>query len=281
MNQIYFLAAEAAKKPQPVLGLFVEKNVGAFFLMLFMTVIVWVMIARARGAKKIPAIRKLAGLDAIDEAIGRATEMGRPVHFSPGLGGVTDPETFAFFATLGHVAKQAARYDTRLINTHRNQYVYAIADEIIRQAYLEAGRPDAYNPDDVRYLSPYQFAYASGVIGIFQREKIAANLMIGYFYAEALIFAEAGYQAGAIQVAGTTSTAQLPFFVAACDYTLIGEEIYAGSAYLSKDPVLTGSVVGQDIAKIGIFLLILVGTIIANFNNFGAKSNFLKDLLLK
>jgi len=34
-------------------------------------------------------IRRIPGLTAIEEAVGRATEMGRPVFFSPGLDGIS------------------------------------------------------------------------------------------------------------------------------------------------------------------------------------------------
>ncbi|MEW6723858.1 MAG: DUF6754 domain-containing protein [Bacillota bacterium] len=258
--------------------IFKDASVSQFWIMLVFCTIVYVMIRRAKAGMKVPPIRKINGLEAIDEAIGRATEMGRPVHATPGLGDISSSETFAFWGILGHVAKLCAKYDTRLIQTNRDEYIYAINEEIIKQAYLEAGRPDAFNPDDVRYISGWQFAYATAVLGIFQREKVAANIMIGYFYAESLIFAEGGYQAGAIQIAGTTSTFQLPFFIAACDYVLIGEEIYAASAYISKDPVLVGSVIGQDWGKIAVFAFIIVGTILANVQ---AQGNWLKDILSK
>ena len=101
-------------------------------------------------------------------------------------------------------------------------------------------------------------------LGIFVREAVAANIMIGYFYAESLLYAEAGSQIGAIQIAGTTSTAQIPFFIAACDYTLIGEEMFAAGAYLSKDPILNGTVVAQDIMKQALLVVIIVGTVMAS-----------------
>jgi len=75
------------------------------------------------------------------------------------------------------------------------------------------------------------------------------NFFMGKFYGEALILAETGYTSGAMQIAGSDSDTQLPFFITTCDYTLIGEELYAASAYLTKEPVLTGSLKGQDIAK--------------------------------
>ncbi|MHB0885305.1 MAG: DUF6754 domain-containing protein [Bacillota bacterium] len=269
------LAAEAAK---PYLGIFAQGMFAQFALMLVFAFIVWFMVTRAKAGMKVPEIRKINGLEALDEAIGRATEMGRPVHFTPGLGTVGNAMTFAAFGLLGYVAKLCAKYDTRLIQTNADYVLLAINEEIIRQAYLEAGRPDAFNADDVQFMSDQQFAYASNVMNMFQKEKPAANIMMGAFWAESLIFAETASFIGAIQIAGTASTFQLPFFITACDYTLIGEEIYAASAYLSKEPVLYGSLVGQDWAKIFVFALILVGTVIANFQ---AKGNWLTTILKK
>lgn len=275
---IYLAAAAPAPPPVPSLFIFYPGSVAQFLAMFLFCLLVYVMTQRAKAGAPVPPIRKIPGLEAVDEAIGRATEMGRPVHFTTGLGGVDSAATFAGWAFLGHIAKQCALYDTKLINTNRYYVVMTVCEEIIRQGYLEAGRPDAFNPDDVRYLSDSQFAFATGVLGIFQREKPAANIMIGYFYAESLLFAEGGYLSGAIQIAGTTNTAQLAFFMTACDYTLIGEEIYAASAYLSKEPVLLGSVVGQDIGKIVTFVVIILGTVLQNIQG---KSNWLTGILNK
>ena len=254
--------------------MFKETYTTSTIFILIYIVINYVYLRRARAGLPMPEIRSISGLEAVDEAIGRATEMGRPVHFTPGSVGF-DAEGFASMAVLGHVAKMCARYDTRIIVTTRSYMIQAVYDEIVRQSYLEAGRPDSFNPDDIRYLSGMQFAAAAATIGIFEREKVAANIMVGYFYAESLLYAEAGYQAGAIQIAGTTNTSQTAFFVAACDYTLIGEEIYAAGAYLSKDPVLYGTVVAQDIMKQALLVLIIVGSVLAT----SGQAEILTDLL--
>ena len=47
-----------------------------------------------------------------------------------------------------------------------------------------------------------------------------------------------------------------------CDYTLIGEELYAASAYLSREPMLLGSLKGQDYGKVMIFGAIVIGVIL-------------------
>jgi hypothetical protein len=63
-------------------------------------------------------------------------------------------------------------------------------------------------------------------------------------------------------MAGTAMPSQLPFFVAACDYTLIGEELFAASAYLSRDPKQLGSLKGQDIGKLVFLFSIIIGCIL-------------------
>src|SRR5207237_7444233 len=127
------------------------------------------------------------------------------------------------------------------------------------QAYRPEGRREAVTPDGVRFLTDRQFAYAPAAVGIINRERVASNFRFGTFYAESLILAEAGNQVGAIQVAGTPTTTQIPFFVAACDYTIIGDEYYAGTAYLTREPVLLGSVFGQDRAKMLLIAIALAG----------------------
>jgi hypothetical protein len=81
-----------------------------------------------------------------------------------------------------------------------------------------------------------------------------------------LILAETGAEAGSIQIAGTDQVAQLPFFIVACDYTLIGEELYAASAYLGREPILLGSLKAQDYAKAAVIILAALGLLAASLD---------------
>jgi len=210
-------------------------------------------------------IRPVAGLAAMQEAIGRATEMGRPILYVPGIAEIDDIQTIASMNILSEVAKTAAAYDTRTIVPCCMPLVFPVAEEVVKTAYANAGRPDAFRSDDVRFISQDQFAFTAGVTGIMLREKPATNIYLGAFWAESLILAETGFAAGAIQIAGTANVSQLPFFVAACDYTLIGEELYAASAYLSGDPKLLGSLKASDLTKVVVAVIILLGLLFANF----------------
>ena len=215
-------------------------------------------IAHAKAGKKL-FIRKIAGLEAIDEAIGRATEMGRPILFIPGINDMDDVQTIAGITLLGRVAKVVADYDIKINMPVARSLVMTTARETIREAYIGAGRPDAYDDDMVRYITDEQFGYVAAVDGIMVREKPATCFYLGAFYAESLILAETGNSIGAIQIAGTAMPSQLPFFVAACDYTLIGEELFAASAYLSGEPKQLGSLKGQDVGKLLAMVALIIG----------------------
>lgn len=215
----------------------------------------------AKGGKEI-FVRRIPGLEAVDEAIGRATEMGRSILYTTGLGGVSDVATIASMTILGQVARRTADYETPLRVPCRDPIVMNVLREMVKSSYLDEGRPDIYNEDNIFFITESQFAYAAGVDGMMLREKPAAIFLQGTFYAESLILAETGNSIGAIQIAGTDSEHQLPFFIAACDYTLIGEELYAASAYLSREPMLLGSLRGQDWGKVLIFATIVLGVIL-------------------
>ena len=242
--------------------IFIEGERVLFAAILLVSITIYYYIDRARSGEDI-YLRKIPGLQALEEAVGRATEMGKSVLFVPGIMDLDQVETVTGLNLLGHVAEYTAKYETSLNVPVSRSIVMEAGREICKESYLKSGRPDLYYDDMVHYISDEQFAYAAGVNGIMEREKPAACFYLGKFYAESLILAETGNSIGAIQIAGTGSPAQIPFFVTACDYTLIGEEFFTASAYLSNKPELVGSIKGQDIVKL-LVMIAMVLTVIFN-----------------
>ncbi len=207
-------------------------------------------------------VREIGGLKAVEDAIGRATEMARPVLYTPGWGGdIQRPTTIASMNILSHVAEKTASYDCRLVYPTHDPVIMAVAQEVVKGSYARVGFPDRYKADDISYVSSSQFGYAAAVDGLISRHKPASIFLLGTFEAESLILAETGNSINAIQIAGTDSTIQLSFFIVACDFTLIGEEVFAASGYLSGDRSILASVEAQDIMKVLIVLFLLTAII--------------------
>ena len=225
---------------------------------------VFILIGKRGGSLY---MRPIAGLQAVDEAIGRATEMGKPILYSSGRGKMERPATIASMNILGSVIEKVAEYNTPLIFPNNDPVTMAVAQEVAYEGYTRAGHPDNYNPDNIFFVTDSQFGYAAAVNGIMLRQRPATNLFFGTFEAESLILAETGNSIGAIQIAGTDSSIQMSFFVVACDYVLIGEELFAASGYLSKDPQVLGSLKGSDYTKLIIILVMLLGVLMIILGN--------------
>ena len=237
-------------------------RIGMLVLTLILSGIIMAFIEAGRRGKNL-YVRRIAGLNAVEDAVGRATEMGRPVLYVPGIMDMDDIQTIASMVILGRVARKAAEYGSALLVPTCRSVVMSVSQEVVKEAFLQVGRPDAFVKENVNYITDDQFGYAAGVDGIMVRQRPAAIFLLGTFYAESLILAETGRSVGAIQIAGTAMPSQIPFFVAACDYTLIGEELFAASAYLSREPKLLGSLKGQDMAKLIFMVMIVVGVLAA------------------
>jgi hypothetical protein len=256
---------------------FAKGMMADFALVLTLSLVSLFFVRRARATGKVPTLRRIQGLDAIQEAVGRATEMGRPVMYLPGAGDFSAPELLASMTILEDVSRVAARYESRLLVVVDLARVQPVIHDIVRQGYTAEGRVEQFRSDDVMWFSDFWSGHCMGVIGTMWREKVAANIMLGGFYANSLMFAETGNHVGAIQIGGTASVIQIPFFVAACDYALIGEELYAAAAYISREPVRVSSIVAQDLGKLVTAVLILAGALSRTL----ATDTWLRDLLAK
>ena len=248
-------------------------------LFLVFTGVTTIYFMRAALKGKLPKIRTIEAIEHIPEAIGRAIEMDRPVHFYAGSGGGTllredAPQLLSGMNVLSHVARLTARHGAKLITSHTVPELVPMSTAIIRDSYMSEGKAEDIRTDMVRFTGG-QLSTAAAVMGMMDREKPAANILIGSFWAESLIMLDSGAISGGIQIGGTATYHQIAFFVCACDYFLIGEEVYAAGAYLSGDPETLGSLQAQDISRI-IIIVMIIGLVLFSTLNSNWFINLLK-----
>jgi hypothetical protein len=223
------------------------------------------------------SIRRIPGVDAVEGAVGRCAEQGRAVSFTTALTDV-GPVLYACLGVLQAVARKAAQYKLTLLVPQYSPEAMAIVEDGVRSAYSEVGKAGQFDPDSIIFLSSEQFAFASGYMGLLHRQKPGAAFLFGAFAAESLVLSEAGQQVGARQVAASVSPEQVAFFICTCDYTLIGEELFGASAYLSRDPVQVATVAAQDRFKLLLCAVIVLGVIAATVNALWPTMGWVKPI---
>jgi hypothetical protein len=207
-------------------------------------------------------IRPLEGLEAIYEGIGRAAEMGRPILLLPGISTLSNAQTIAGLTVYGEVAQRSAEIGvpTHLITSATE--VVTAAEAITRDVYIRAGKPELYQPGKfVKWYGADQFVYAVGTSGHILQMKPATTIYYGYFLSDVIVTGETGSRVGSLQIGATTDQSATPLMAIVCDYQLVGEEMYAAAASITKDRNAVATLAGEDWIKLILLALMIIGTL--------------------
>jgi hypothetical protein len=207
-------------------------------------------------------IRSLEGLEAMFEGVGRSAEMGRPILVLPGISDMGSPQTLAGITILGELTQQGAEIGVTTYSSNADSGVLTASEAVVRSAYAAVGKPELYSPGKyVRWFGNDQFAYAVGAAGQILADNPAVVVYLGYFLFDVIVDGETGNSIGAVQVGGTLGS--MDFMSVFCDYILIGEELFAASAAISKDKNTIATIAGQDWVKLIVLGILIVGTLVS------------------
>ena len=223
--------------------------------------------ARATSGKRPIERRPLPALRLLRQALERGAETGRVIHVSPGSGSIgsraSTAATVAGLLAAERVATEAAFNGAPILATSGDAVAHLAQRGFLRQAYQQAGFGQDYDSTNVQLLAQQDpMAYASGMTTIYGRQPLEASQMIGNFGEEFLLAGEVGAQAGVAQLAGATTTTAQPLIYLTAEGALIGEEVYAAEAYLSRATAPQARLLTQDVLRSVVIVAIIVITIL-------------------
>jgi hypothetical protein len=242
-----------------LLSILIIERIPQIIVLLTLFAIGYYFIYQGGKGKPLPKFRTIPALIAIEESVGRAAEMGRPVWYDSAYAVITGPladQTYAGLSVLSYVAKLTARHNVPLFSTTGQVPTIALMQETIREAYIVEGHSEQFSIDMVNYM-PVNAA----ILGKVLRERPAAAILVGAYMSDSITKAETANRIGAMVISGTATTHNIPFLFMCSDYTLIGEEIYAAGAILSQETDKIGSLIGEDAGKYIALVLIALGVI--------------------
>lgn len=245
---------------------FVTGRFVGFLVISLMTILLLYFMEKAKKGE-VESVRKLSPIEALEDAVGRAIELGKPILTTFSFADDFSAPTMVGLESVRFVSKRAAEKGGKVLVGAGAARSLPIAIENYRLGCNEAGAPELFNERNVYFFTQQQWAYTSGVIGLMNKEKPAACTFIGPFLVEGIHLGMASKRIGAITIGGNTSYSMGAFMFVTMDYMLLGEEMFAASAYMSNDPVILSNITAEDIVKWGLALLILLGSIIALTGN--------------
>ena len=245
-------------------------------VLLISAVVTFYWYQRTVVNKKPLFIRSIPAMDAIPEGVDRAVEMGKPLHYTPGgraeLIGQLVPMTLASLNIMRRVARECAEKGARLIiSAPMSPEALPLMQSIVQEQYILADKAEAYRASDIRWHARQQVPWQAGVLGIFIREGVATNIMIGACAGDSVAVMVGAKEFGALNIGGTPRWIMTYIFAMVSDYAVIGDELYAASTKISQDPMSISNIGATDTIKWllmgGILLLIIAGLAGLNVTN--------------
>jgi hypothetical protein len=232
-----------------------------FILFFFIGMIVFSVLERRRSGyqlRRIPAFARLS------RAIGLSVEDGSRLHLSIGRGSLTGPESAAALAGLSMLERIARRIgvsDRPPVVTSGDGALSILSRNTLESAYKAIEEGAQYDPNAGRLSGITPFSYVAGTLPLIFDEKVSTNVIAGHFGGEVALLTDAGERSGSLTLGGTDSLPGQAVLYATAQEPLIGEELYAGGAYLRAGGMHIASLRVQDIFRWILVLVILLGSI--------------------
>lgn len=237
--------------------------VSLVFILIFFGLIVILAVAGRDGSKI--EFRKIPAFSKIRRAIDLTVEAGSRLHISIGRGTITGTESAAAFVGLSMLEKitdSASTGDSPPVVTTGDPALAILAQDTLKNSYLETGLIDQYKRTSSQLTGVSPFSFAAGALPIARDEKSSTSILAGNFGIEIALLTDGCERSGNMSMGGTDDITAQAVLYATANEPLIGEELYAGGAYVDSNPIHTASLRAQDVVRWLIVIVILVGILL-------------------
>jgi hypothetical protein len=192
-----------------------------------------------------------------------ALESDTRTHFSLGSSSLGDMSTLSTLASseiLYRVTSRLAVGEQIPLVTLSASMTLPLAQDTLRRAYEFRQRLDHYHSTAAAWFPQGQrsVAFAAGAASLAADADVTDSILLGRYGIEIALLGESALRHDQHLIAHSDLIEGQAVAFAQADHLLIGEELYAGTAYLNSRPFDVGSVIAMDILRWLVILAILL-----------------------
>lgn len=234
---------------------------GALLLLTFVSLVVWFWL---RPPKTPVELRPIPGFNEGAKAVRQVVESGSEFHISLGSAGLFEQAGAAAVAGIDVVQMVAPGTwisDNQMVISSGNGETAILARDSLQQAYNTAEITEPAQELQVQIGGMTPFSYAAGILPLTKARPGSTHVLAGNFGLEAAFISDSIERNEGRLLAGSDSAYAQAIFSVMAEQAFLGEELYAGGAYLNSEPWRIASLRAQDIMRLVLGALILAGLI--------------------
>ncbi len=220
------------------------------------------LIARRRTL----ALRPIAAYALLPDLMADAVESDHTVHFSTGSAALGQMSTVSALASAELIYRLSSRLavgERMPLITLSAPLTLPLAQDTLRRAYEYRQRLDAHRVRSAAWFPQGRrsLAFAAGATSLAADADVSTSVLLGQFGAELALFGASAVRHDQRLIAHSDLVEGQAVAFAQADRVLIGEELYAGAAYLDGRPFDVGGVVALDVLRWLVIIAIVVAAL--------------------
>jgi hypothetical protein len=201
------------------------------------------------------SLRPISGYAVLPLAIDESVESDRPIHFSMGASALAGESAGAALASADAIYHLVMRlsFERRLpLVTTSDPVTLALAIDTLRKAYIARDNLESFRPEAAAWYPAGErsMVFAAAAAARAKDLRVSSQILLGNFGSEIAFLAEANRGVDQRLVTNSTTLEGQAVAMVVSDTTIVGEELFAGSAYLNpKDTAAMTSLIALDVLR--------------------------------